>query len=308
MKRGIASLVIVMPLLATLMLFQACSLPGSESKLQNVQPAQRPTWAVNKYGNIDLYILNLDSVIAYDPNEGYKTTYTLSYRSNLYTGGEGKYRVSYEIISSILGIIDRGSADIGEASYESSSGFLYPSEGDIKDFNFEIPKNLEGLMRVYLVVNYNISGLKTKINIPIDVKRPPSGTILNAETSIFYSASPLIPTSDKAGLAVLLRKIIVTFNVSDFGGCLRDHSRSSNIAYKAKLIYAGRETNIVSCGPSSLKSFPAQIICTINIDGDNDIRTAFMTGTNIHLELNIEIGPYNCTSSKSYTIQVKKYT
>jgi len=299
-------MILTIPLLATLMLFQSCFSLGGGS--QNVQPSQRPTWAVNKYGNIDLYISNPDVVIDYNPKDGYSTTYTLSYKSSIFTGG-GKYTVSYEVVSSVSGIIDRGTTDIEEASYVSASGTLYSLEGDIKNFNFEIPKGLEGLINVYLVVNYNISGLKTKINIPIDVKRPPSGTILNAEAPIFYSASPLVPTSDKAGLAVLMRRVIVSFNVSDLGGCFSNYKRQPVVNYNVTLVYAGRKVNnIVSCNPSSLRSFPAQIICTINIDGDDDIRTAFLTGAGVHMELFIDIGPYDCTMTKSYTIQVRKYT
>jgi len=305
MRRGVASLVFVIPLLATLMLFQACSLPGGKS--QNVQPFQRPTWAVNKYGSIDLYISNLDTVIDYNPSEGYSTTYTLSYKSSVYTGG-GKYKVSYEIISSVSGVIDRGSTDIEEASYESTSGALYASEGDIKNFNFEIPKNLEGLMNVNLVINYNISSLETKIIIPIDVKKPTSGTALTTEAPIFYSASPVIPNSDKAKLEVTSRRIIVTFNIIDSGNCFSNYKRSPSVNYNVKLIHAGREVNIVSCNPSSLRSFPAQIICSINVDGDEGVKSAFNSGAGVHLELSIDIGPYDCMISRSYVIQTRKYT
>jgi len=305
MRRGVASIILVMPLLAALMLFQACSLPGGKS--QNVQPFQRPAWAVNKYGSIDLYVSNLDTAIDYNPNERYSTTYTLSYKSNVYTGG-GKYTVSYEIISSVSGVVDRGSTSIEEASYESTSGALYASEGDIKNFNFEIPKGLEGLVNVKLVINYNISGLKTKIIVPIDIKRPASGTVLTTEVPIFYSASPVIPSSDKARLEVSSRRIVVTFNIGDLGECFSSYRRLPTVTYDARLIYAGREVNILSCNPSNLRSFPAQIICSINIDGDEGVKRAFNSEAGVHLELSIDIGPYDCMMSRSYTIQVRKYT
>jgi len=305
MKKGVASIIIVMPLLASLMLFQACSLPGGKS--QNIQPFQRPEWAVNKYGNIDLYVSNLDTAIDYNPNEEYSTTYTLSYKSNVYTGG-GRYTVSYEIISSVSGVIDRGSTQIEEASYESTTGALYASEGDIKNFNFVIPKGLEGLVNVNLVINYNISDLRTKIIIPIDVKRPASGTVLTTEAPIFYSASPIVPSSDKAKLEVSSRRIVVTFNIGDLGGCFSNYNRLPTITYNARLIYGGSEVKILSCNPSSLRSFPAQIICSINVDGNEDVKKAFNSEAGVHLELSIDIGPYNCTISRSYTIQVRKYT
>jgi len=305
MRRGVASLVFVIPLLATLILFQPCFVPFA--KAHETPSYQRPVWAVNKYGNIDLYISDLNTVIDYNPNESYSTTYTLSYKSSLFTGG-GKYRVSYEIISSVLGVIDRGSIDIEEASYESTLGVFNVLEGDIKSFNLEIPKGLEGLEQVRLIVDYNISGLKTKINIPIDVQKPASGTVLINETPIFYSASPIIPSSNKARLEVSSRRIVVIFNISDLGGCFSGYRRPPTISYNVKLIYAGREVNIVSCNPSSLRSFPAQITCSINVDGDEGVKSAFNSKAGVHLELNLDIGPYDCVRVSSYTIQVRKYT
>jgi len=311
MRKGVASVILVIPLLAAVMLFNACPIPFA--KAHEVPPFQRPEWAVNKYGNIDLYVSDLDTIIDYNPNEGYSAIHTLSYTSTVYTGG-GKYTVSYEITSSILGVIDRGSTQIEEASYESTTGALHASEGDIKNFNFVIPKSLEGLQNVTLVISYNISGLRTKIVIPIDVKRPASGTVLTTEAPIFYSASPVIPSSDKARLEVSSRKIIVMFNLSDFGGCFSKYKKyrrfpSVIVSYDASLKYADREVkNILSCDPKSLKIFPVQIICSINVDGDESIKKAFNSEAGVHLELIIDVGPYDCMMSRSYTIQVRKYT
>jgi len=313
MKKGVTSLLFIIPLLGAVMLFQACSLPSPRPKSQPVQPYQRPSWAVNKPGAIELSIPDIDTVIEYDPKTIYNTSYTLFISSAVYTGEKDKvYTIKYEVISSVSGRIKEGTINIGEAYYESTSGRIDPNETDLGSFYFVIPPNLEGLLSVSLVVNYNVTGLLTKINIPIQIRKPPSGTFSTVSVPVFYSASPIVPKENTARVEVTSKRAIVSFNVTDAIGCLGG-DRKTPISYTYKLRYANKEYtseegSVISCMPSSsLRSLPTEIRCTINLEGDQDIYSSFTSQAGVYLELEINIGPYNCTMSKLYMISIRKY-
>jgi len=309
MKKGVTSLLFIIPLLGAVMLFQACPFGLSRAKAETVQPYQRPFWAVNKPGTIELYIPDIDTIVEYSPKTLYNTTYTLVVRSTIYTGENKNYPVRYEIISSVLGRIIENSTSIGEAYYESTSGRIDPNETDLGSFNFVIPPNLEGLLSVNLVINYNITGLLTKINIPMQIKKPPSGTFSVVSVPIFYSASPIVPKENTARVEVTSKRVIVSFNITDAVGCLSGDRRIS-INYNYRLKYAGKEVDkeIISCMPSSpLKSLPTEIRCTINLERNQDILSSFASQAGVYLELEINISPYNCAMSKLYTISIRKY-
>jgi len=309
MKRGLAGLLFVIPLLASVMLFQTCPLK-TEGTTSTAPPSyKRPSWAVNAPGTIKLYIPDIDTVIEYDPNAGYTTTYTLAANSSIYTGGENNYTVQYEIVSSVSGVMASGSANIGEADYESSSGILYPNEQDINEFNFSVPPGLEGLLSVSLVINYNITGLETNIVIPIQIKKPPSGTFSVINVPIFYSASPIVPKGSSAEVDVTPKKAIVLFNLTDATGCLSGYERPPNLNYVVELKYGSEEVgqgNILSCMPSSIRGLPTQIMCIINLDEDQNLYSMFTSEAGAYLELDIGVGPYTCMTSTLYTIPVSK--
>lgn len=286
------------------MLFQTCFLVG---RAQEVQPYQRPSWAVNKPGTVELYIPDIDTIIEYNPNASYNATYTLSIRSTIYTGEKRNYIVRYEVISSVSGSIVNNSTNVREAYYESVSGRIDANEYDLGSFNFSIPPNLEGLLSVTLVIEYNVTNLSTKINIPIQIKKPPSGTLSVTNVPIFYSASPIVPQSDTARVEVTSKRAIVSFNITDAVGCIsKDRRTLINYAYNLK--YADKNVSIVSCKPlPPLKSLPTEIRCTINLEGDEKIYKSFTSQAGVYLELEIGVGPYNCSMSRSYTISVRKY-
>jgi len=308
MKRGLASLLLIIPLLGAVMLFSSCPIKTAEAS--TVPAYQRPSWAVNKPGTIKLYISDIDAVIEYDPNMSYNTTYTLSSNSSIYIDGGKSYTVQYEIISSISGVIKSGSASISEADYESSSGTLDPNNQDIGNFSFSIPPGFEGIQSINLVINYNITGLKTKIDIPIQIKKPPSGTSSVISVPIFYSASPIVPKENSARVEVTSRTAIVSFNLTDATGCLSMYTRFPSINYDVKLKYGDKEVgqgNIFYCKPSSIKGLPTEIRCTINLDKDSNLYSMFTSQAGAYLELEMEVGPYNCMTSTLYTISVSKY-
>jgi len=306
MRKGIASVILVMPLLAAVMLFNACPLPGNKS--QGVQQYQKPFWAVNKPGTIELVVEGIDLPIEYDPNTTYSVDYTLKAISTIFTGEESKYKVYYEIVDSFR-YVGTGFVDVEQAEY--SGGDLSPTENDIGTFKLIIPKGYQLLQNVKLTIKYNITNLMTKIGIPMDIEKPPAGQSSIIEVPVFYSASPIIPKTDKARIVVQSRTVIVSFNLTDAVGCLSGYRTSPYIGYRAEL-YGGlvgeekrKIENALSCTPSNIQlPSNAQIKCTIYLDRDQDIYKIFSSGSSVHLELYIYLGPYNCSLEKEKKIPV----
>ncbi|RDD52538.1 hypothetical protein BA065_01065 [Nanoarchaeota archaeon NZ13-N] len=310
MKKSTINLLLILPLLGAVMLFHACPIIIGKAESQEVKPYQRPSWAVNKPGSIDLLVSDVDAIVDYTVSQGYETEYTLSYSSSVYTGEKDKkYKVDY-IIGSSFGIIEQGSNSTSEAYYESLSGIFYPDTADIKKFKFVIPANLSGIIYVKLYLIYNVSDLKTKILIPLDVKKPPSGiSEISSNISIFYSASPLVPSNNTAFLQVTPRIITVNFNITDAVGCLAGYTRIQPIQYTAKVKYGSSYVNsegFINCKPSYIKSIPANITCIIEIYKDNNIYKAFSLGE-VHLDLEFEIDKYSCSFTREYIINIRKY-
>ncbi len=248
MRKGVINFLLVLPLLGAVMLFSACTLPFGSSS-QKVKPYERPSWAVNKPGTITLNIPDLPPIIEYDPNTGYNSSFSLTYTSTIYTGEHKEYAVKYNVISSITGPITNGTFNAEEADYDNIKGKIYPFEGNVKEnLRFIIPKGLEGLTQANLLINYNISGLETKILIPLDVRRPPAGTISTLKVPIYYSASPLVPTSDEASVEVAPYRIIVSFSVGDAIGCLSNYQIPPVISYTYSLRYYSSSSRAGAAG------------------------------------------------------------
>jgi len=307
MKRGLTSLLFIIPLLGAVMLFHACPFGFPRAKAEEVS-YQKPTWAVNKPGTIELDIEGIEPPIEYNPNMTYRENCTLKAKSTVYTGDERVYGVSYEISYSFK-YLGNSSKNIGEADY--SSGELSPNETDITNFELIIPKGYEAIQNVKISIKYNITNLMTKIHIPMDIKKPPSGQSSTMEFPIFYSASPIIPKTDKAQVTILSRKVVISFNLTDAVGCLSEYKGKQYVNYRVEL-YGGigqggekRKIENISCTPSSpIQLSPnVQIKCTIDLEKDPEIYQIF-SSVGAHLELYMYIGPYSCSLKKEKIIPV----
>lgn len=304
MKRTAFSLVLVFLLTMPVMFFQSCPTFSKNVEQTNLQ---RPSWATNKAGSLSVDIINLDPKIEYNPTEAFSNSYTVVCRSYIYSGEKRTYNINYRILSSVIAKEVRGSCTVDEAEYDPIKGVVYPFEIETKEYNLEIPKGLEAIQAVNINIEYNISNLLTKINIPMNIKKPASGSVLTIDTPIYYTASPIIPKSDKIKIDVTSRSVIFYIELIDAVECFKGYKKPPQFKFgeniKVTATAAGVNLDGISCTPTTITSLPALIRCSIDLTKNKDIYNLFSSEAGTYLEVSINLD-YSCSMIKSYNIQI----
>lgn len=303
-KRNIISTILIVLLSIPILFFQSCPI----SRRETANPGlQRPPWAVNKPGGVYVELLILDSSIEYNPLEGFTNTYPVICKSSIYTGEKKTYKVDYRILSSVVTRPFSASCNIEEAEYDPIKGNIFVTEKESSVYELNVPKGLEAIQNVNLIIEYNVSNLITKIKIPMTIRKPVSGTVSSTEVPIYYTASPVIPRSDRIKIDITSKGFVFYLDIVDAVGCFRGYKKLPQFKIgdqiKISVVAAGSNIDSISCTPQTITTFPTTIRCSIDLSKNKDIYSLFSSETGIYIEVNIDLA-YSCSMMQSYTIPV----
>ncbi|MEM4773146.1 MAG: hypothetical protein QW648_04030 [Nanoarchaeales archaeon] len=308
MKKAIFSLILVFVITLPTILFQSCPITSKEKKEGALSKTE---WAVNKPGKILVELANIDPLIEYDVNKGFNSAYPVICKSYIYTGEGKEYTVSYRILSSVATDEIFGSCIVGEAEYDSIKGILIPTEEGSIEYEFVIPRGLEAISNINIAIEYNISDLFTKIKIPATVRKPPAGSVSSLETIVSYTATPIVPKSDKIKIDVTSRSIIFYLELIDAERCFEGYRRQPPLKVGENIIVnaiaVGKEISEISCAPTTISILPATLRCSIDLTKDNEIYRLFASETGVYIEISIVL-KYKCSMRNTYNIRVVRQT
>ncbi|MEM0333731.1 MAG: hypothetical protein QXX30_04725 [Candidatus Aenigmatarchaeota archaeon] len=304
MKRTIFSVVLVFLVTLPTILFLSCPITTGGRREERVAKAE---WAVNKPGKVVVELSDLDVFIEYNIAEDFSNIYSVVCKSYIYTGEKRTYTVNYRILSSVVPGEVLGSCTIGEAEYDSIKGIVFPIEEESMKYELKIPKGLEAISNVNIVIEYNISNLFTKVKIPATVRKPPAGSTSSLETTISYTSSPIVPKSDKIKIDITSRGIIFYLELIDAERCFEGYRRPPSLRIGNEVIInavvAGRKIDEVSCTPTTINTLPATLRCSIDLTKNDEIYRLFASETGTYIEIDIVLR-YVCSMRNTYNIQV----
>ncbi|MEM4819528.1 MAG: hypothetical protein QXQ91_04395 [Nanopusillaceae archaeon] len=308
MKRTIFSIVLVFLVTLPTILFLSCPITTGGRREER---GTKTEWAVNKPGKIVVELSDLDTFIEYNIAEDFSNVYSVVCKSYIYTGEERKYTVNYRIMSSVSPGETLGSCIVGEAEYDPIKGTVFPIEEESMKYELKIPKGLEAINNVNIVIEYNVSNLFTKVKIPATVRRPPAGSTSSLETTISYTSSPIVPKSDKIKIDVTSRSIIFYLELIDAERCFEGYRRPPSLRIGNEIIVsavvAGRKIDDVSCTPTTINTLPATLRCSVDLTKNDEIYRLFASETGIYVEIDIVL-KYMCSMRNTYNIQIIRQT
>ena len=321
MKAG--RFVYLLPILfigTTLFYFSTCpvgNIGTGGSGFSNVGSSdlQKPSWALNQPGNLYLYI-QAPSSLNYSKSSGLNYKLPLIYINDIYTMSNSQLEVSYYVFSYALSSPYSGKFNAEPAIYNSSSKKLSPSNSTIGNIEISLDKDLQSIpTQIQIVIEYNISNVVTNVLIPLQLNY--SNTQTTSSKTVYYSSSPIIPTSSNINVNEINENISFSITFKDSVGCFSNVYSNNQATFNVNAelyIIGANKIHILnggkgfSCGPTqNVPINSSTISCRINIQqlAQNYPEIKNLLNSNLGLPAYVLMNlSYNCYEKRSYNIRV----
>ena len=321
MKAG--RFVYLLPILfigTTLFYFSTCpvgNIGTGGSGFSNVGSSdlQKPSWALNQPGNVYLYI-QAPSSLNYSKSSGLNYKLPLIYINDIYTMSNSQLEVSYYVRSYALSSPYSGKFNAEPAIYNSSSKKLSPSNSTIGNIEISLSSGYDTIPNnIQIVIEYNISNVVTNVLIPLQLNY--SNTQTTSRKTVYYSSSPIIPTSSNINVNEINGNISFSITFKDSVGCFSNVYSNSQAIFNvnaelyiigANKIHIPNGDKGFSCSPTQNVSINSSTIsCSINIQqlAQNYPEIKNLLNSDLALPAYVLMNlSYNCYEKRSYNIRV----
>jgi len=278
---------------------------------------QKPSWALNQPGNVYLYI-QAPSSLNYSESSGLNYKLPLIYINDIYTMSNSRLEVSYYVYSYALSSSYSGNFYAEPAIYNSSSKKLSPSNSTIRDIEISLSPGLHAIpSQIPIIIEYNISNVVTNVLIPLQLNY--SNTQKTSSKTIYYSSSPIIPTSSNINVNETNGNIDFLIAFRDAVGCFSNLYSNNQATFNvsAELYIIGANKIHIPNGGKGFSCSPTQnvqinsstISCRINIQQlvQKYPEIKNLLNSNLGLPAYILMNlSYNCYEKRVYNIRVTK--
>jgi len=277
----------------------------------------KPSWALNRPGNVYLYIQAPPS-LNYSESSGLNYKLPLIYINDIYTMSNSQLEVSYYVYSYALSFPYSDKFNAEPAIYDSSSKKLSPSNSTIGDIEISLSPGLQLIpSQITIVVEYNISNVVTNVLIPLQLKYSNNQT--TSSKPVYYSSSPIIPTSSNINVNETNGSIKFLITFGDAVGCFSNVYSKNQTTFNvsAELYIIGANKINIPNGGKEFSCRPTQnvpinsstISCSINTQqlAQNYPEIATLLNSSLGLPAYVLMNlSYNCYERREYNIPVIK--
>ncbi|MGC9079473.1 MAG: hypothetical protein ACP5G1_01910, partial [Nanopusillaceae archaeon] len=171
----------------------------------------KPSWAINKAGNIQFGI-NSTSPLIYNRSTGLDANLQLYYYNSMYDG-EHNPKVCYKIYSIASVEPDSGTFEANPPLY--INGSLQSVQNILGNIKISLPAGLSTVpASITLTIDYNITDVYTKIEIPFILTNSQS-----QNQPVYFTSSPVIPSSSYVQIKGDNGLLSFALQIKDAAGC-----------------------------------------------------------------------------------------
>lgn len=310
---------VYLPLFILLEFAAGCNMIPQLSGPQNNNSGSNPNvplWAANQVGSVS-FNMNIQPML-YSSSSGGSSQITISYTSTLWVGDPS---VTFPATISLVGSgqisPSSESINIQQGIYNPSTRSLTPLTSTAFTSTVSIPGGISNFnTQGTIVLEYNITNLYTKIIGSVGLSLPEGLSQTTNNMQLYYTATPIVPTSDSIQVYTEYGISYFTININDLGGCFGPNVPQSERyvqLQKLDLILVGSQpleesydSDIFKCvgiEPNGEIPIPASITCYIYWEKLPSSYQQVIRTSQLIAQLEMEY-TYICSGEVSGTFQI----